>query len=1055
DSYDDVWHRDLSPLEKLRLLWDEHIVLPRRVPQVFALASSFLIVLSLWIIIKTSPDSGGGRNGNDDLFDDKAPKDLPTDWTNTRLPKHVIPTRYAVDMETNLAEFAFNGSVGVRLNITSSTKVVVIHSVELDLDEFELEKVENIDEKVQVGSGMRKDRIVKPNDVRVDQDLEFVVLRFDRALKAGVWDLRVGFNGTLTDSLRGFYRSSYVNSVDGKLVYIASTQFQSTDARRAFPCLDEPGLKATFQLNMTVGGGFHALSNMPTFAIETVPTKKTPILLAANNTSLSSITTVAWRKKYAFQESARMSTYLYAFVVSNFECIDDETRKGVKVSVCTQPHRTGLGTYALKAGVKILEYYEKTFGIAYPLPKLDLVAIPDFAAGAMENWGLVNYRDTALLFDENLSSAKDKQRVVSVISHELAHQWFGNLVTMEWWTDLWLNEGFSNYMEYKGANAAEPDWRIEDQFISEETQKAMDADASLFTHPVAVDVADPSEIEGIFDDISYAKGASLLRMLENWLNAVRDKKYFFNRISEYLKRYSYTNAETAELWAALDLPGLKLAKVMDSWTSQPGYPVLIVEQDGGDEGDDDFTGYTVRQKRFLLAEALNGTSWLPPNTTISSIADVEFLKDFDPLNQTWSVPVMIRGHGRSGTRIGGFWLDLIEGGEKRVLKDESGAQILLLNAARSGLYRVMYPEHVWDVLVEWTQSDVLTPTDYCGLISDAFALNFAGILQKVEIPLQLTRSLVNQTDFIVWKVAIRELNILDDVLASESSYPLLQEFLKRTISNIVLSLGWNETSTETRSHHGRALLRSELLTLSLSLGMHDTVTTALDYFHQLRNASANAQLNLGLDGSDKEMIGEIVDKVQGSLGLATDLLGVIWDAGVIYGDDSDFEFAMSAYLTSNSATDKNRIMHALASARKPYQIREVLDLTLSGKVRKQDIPSFLRLIASLNGATHTNVWTFLKDRWRDFVDIWSGSDWTPVNGMLTELVSLFTEPSAIDEAQNLFITGKSGRGDWFVPPLARQAVLKGVEIARVRVHWLKKYHTQVQDWLRHELKQQS
>ncbi|RKO86591.1 puromycin-sensitive aminopeptidase, partial [Blyttiomyces helicus] len=477
------------------------------------------------------------------------------------LPPWVIPTHYGLDITVDVESLAFAGSAGIDLDLKESTAFVAFHSVALD-----------VHDAVVVPAG--GDGVISP--VRVDErpEREYTLLWFEPALEAGRYRLRLGFNGTLTDELRGFYYSTFTSLVDGEKKYIATTQFQPTDARRAFPSLDEPGLKATFQVNLTTPRGFHGLGNMP--AREILP--------VANGA-----------RKFVFDTTPRMSTYLVAFIASNFEFVSGKTSRGVNVSVYTQPGRVNEGRYALEVAIHCLEFYEEKYMIEYPLPKSDLIAIPDFSAGAMENWGLVTFRDTALLYKEGQTSADEKQRVATVIAHELAHQWyggFGDIVTMEWWNDLWLNEGFAERMEYLGVNAIEPSWRMEEQFVPLDLSRALMADSSYFTHPIAIPVSDPEEIAAIFDDVSYGKGASVIRMLQGYLATTIDESYFFSRIQAYLKEHAYTNAETAELWQALDQdPRVDVAGLMSTFTDQPGYPVVSVSSLSGD--------LAIKQERFL------------------------------------------------------------------------------------------------------------------------------------------------------------------------------------------------------------------------------------------------------------------------------------------------------------------------------------------------------------------------------------------------------------------------------------------------------------------------
>ncbi|KAJ3095954.1 hypothetical protein HDU97_006340 [Phlyctochytrium planicorne] len=594
-----------------------------------------------------------------------------------------------------------------------------------------------------------------------------------------------------------------------------------------------------------------------------------------------------------FKETPNMSTYLVALVVSNFVNLEGSSKSGVQIRVFTRPGKTELGKYALKAAIKLLDFFEGKYQIKYPLPKLDLIAIPDFAAGAMENWGLVTYRETALLYDEEFSSAKDKQRVATVIAHELSHQWFGNCV--------------------RRVDHLEPNWNMPDQFLYMDFIPALAADSTIYTHPIASDVNNPEEIEEIFDDITYAKGAAVLRMLEGWLEILTNSTYFFDRISEYLTANAYGSANTATLWDSIDRNSYNVAKVMNSWIQQPGYPVVIVEKN--EKGH-----FTARQKKFSLSTQ---------NATNSKAG--------------WETPVLLQG--------------------------------------------------------------------------DAFALNRVGILEDVKIPLEMTKFLKDETDFVIWKFAINEFGVLDSLLSFEPSSGLFTEYQKSLLTPLALSLGWAETEPNSPLKHGRALMRAEILSEAVALGVKEVVEVALDFYHQMKNNSISLKLLTPTD-------------IQQSIKLPADLLGLVWDAGVIYGDETDYEFVKNLYSKATFASDKERFAHAMASARKEYLIRETLDFAISGSVRKQDITTVIFQVADLYGPAHVHVWNFIRAKWGDICKMWNGSDWTTINNMLKNVVSLFSEASLIDEAVRLFV--KKTDPEWFVPPLAEKAVSKGVELAKVR-----------------------
>jgi puromycin-sensitive aminopeptidase len=388
----------------------------------------------------------------------------------------------------------------------------------------------------------------------VFEEDEILVLEFAGELPLGEGVLAMRFNGTLNDQMRGFYRSKY--EYKGETKNMAVTQFESVDARRCFPCWDEPSFKAKFKLTLEVPSELVALSNMP----------------IVNEKIAGPIKTVE------YEESPVMSTYLVAIVVGLFDYIEGVTSEGNKVRVYTQVGKSNQGKFALDVGVKSLNLYKEFFDTPYPLPKLDMVAIPDFTNGAMENYGLVTYREIYLLFDEQSSSASTKQNVAITVAHELAHQWFGNLVTMEWWTHLWLNEGFATWMSYLAVDSFFPEWNIWTQFL-DSTTSALKLDSLAESHPIEVEIHHASEIDSIFDSISYDKGASVIRMLQSYLGAERFQK----ALASYIKKYAYSNAKTEDLWAVLEeVSGEPVKNLMTTWTKKQGYPVIGVKLKGHD-----------------------------------------------------------------------------------------------------------------------------------------------------------------------------------------------------------------------------------------------------------------------------------------------------------------------------------------------------------------------------------------------------------------------------------------------------------------------------------------
>ncbi|RXM99098.1 Glutamyl aminopeptidase [Acipenser ruthenus] len=439
-------------------------------------------------------------------------------WNNFRLPDYVIPVHYDLELAPNLDTDIYTGSTTISINIKQATKHLWLHIRETFVTAIP---------KLQMKSGNSQ------QDVAVFRCFEYkaqeyVVVELKESLQPTANDehylLTLEFQGRLDGSLVGFYKTSYMEK--GVLKKIAATDHEPTDARKSFPCFDEPNKKATYKISIIHDKDYNALSNMPV---------ETNIILPDGSV------------KTAFQKSVPMSTYLVCFAVHQFVAVGRTSAKGIPLNIYVQPQQRHTAEYAANTTKIIFDYFELYFNMNYSLPKLDKIAIPDFGTGAMENWGLITYRENNLLYDPDQSSSYNKQRVASVIAHELVHQWFGNIVTMDWWDDLWLNEGFASFFEYIGVNKAEPDWKMLDVMVIDDVLPVMRDDALLSSHPIIVDVSTPAEITSVFDVISYSKGASVLRMLQDWISP----EHFQTGCQNYLKDFHFKNAKTDNFWESL------------------------------------------------------------------------------------------------------------------------------------------------------------------------------------------------------------------------------------------------------------------------------------------------------------------------------------------------------------------------------------------------------------------------------------------------------------------------------------------------------------------------
>jgi len=594
------------------------------------------------------------------------------------LPANVKPVHYDLTLEPDFANFTYQGTVTIDLDVVDDTTSIALNTNELKIHST----------KVTAGQQV----ITESPHVATDDDAQTTTVSFDQAIPGGSQaKLTMAFAGVLNDNMAGFYRSSF-KAADGSTTYMATTQMEPTDARRAFPCFDEPALKAKFTVTLIADEKMTCLSNMD----------------VASEKQIQSTISGGRRKAVTFSPTPLMSTYLLCFIVGELNYIETNNFR-VPVRVYAPKDRDiEHGRFSLELAAKTLAFYEKTFDSPFPLPKMDMVAIPDFSAGAMENWGLVTYRVVDVLIDEKVSGAATKQRVAETVQHELAHQCFGNLVTMDFWDGLWLNEGFATWMSWYSCNVFYPDWKVWEGYVTDNLASALSLDSLRSSHPIEVPVKRADEINQIFDAISYSKGSSVIRMISKYVG----EDTFMEGIRRYLKKHAYGNTETGDLWAALaDASGKDVGKVMDIWTKKVGFPVVTVT-----EGTDSIH---LKQNRFLRT------------------ADVK------PEEDQTLYPVFLALRTKEGVDED---LTLFDREADFKLKE---LDFFKLNADHSGLYRTSYtPERLRKLGIS-AKEGLLTVEDRAGMIADAGSLAASGY-QKTSGILSLLDSFKHEAEFVVW-----------------------------------------------------------------------------------------------------------------------------------------------------------------------------------------------------------------------------------------------------------------------------------------------------------------
>jgi len=646
-----------------------------------------------------------------------------------RLPRDVVPEHYSLVFVPDPAQGNFDGEADIRLDVRGTVSELVLNAVELDITEA----------RVVDGDGREQ-----PAGVTWRADEEQVVLGLEKALRPGPAGLHLRFSGRLNDLLHGFYRSRF-RGADGQERWIAATQFESTDARRAFPCWDEPDLKATFGITIVADEGLTMLSNAAAVSCEPVEGGKL---------------------RTRFADTMKMSTYLVAMVVGPFELTEPIVVEGVPLRIASVPGRGGLTGLAGEAAAHALSFLSNYFSIPYPADKLDHVAIPDFASGAMENLGLVTYRETALLAGPDASQT-ERQRIVEVVAHETAHMWFGDLVTMRWWNGIWLNEAFASFMEMLAADDFERAWDVWTNFGLDRAA-ALAVDGLRASRAIEYPVGRPEEAEDMFDVITYDKGCSVLRMIERYLG----EDTFRRGLRHYLEAHRLANTETTDLWDSLEgASGLPVSETMGTWVNQPGHPLVTAELTGPAE-------LRLSQRRFLLDGTDGGEICA---------------------QQRWTIPVRLR-YATGGALEHGQLL-LHDGVATVQLKGEP--DWLLVNEQAWGVYRVAYSPDLRDRL--FAALGHLDDRERLGLVSDTWAAGVAGVL-PLETSFELWSALGDERDPDVWWAVSGGLSLLD-LISDEASRPLLQKLARDLAGPVFEKLGWDEVLGEpARQRRARARL---------------------------------------------------------------------------------------------------------------------------------------------------------------------------------------------------------------------------------------------------------
>nr|XP_015220327.1 PREDICTED: leucyl-cystinyl aminopeptidase [Lepisosteus oculatus] len=795
-------------------------------------------------------------------------------WTEIKLPKNVKPIHYDLSLHPNLTTNQFEGNVSILVKVLEDTKNIVIHSSELNISKVTFARL-----------GENQSNATKHLEYRPWQQI--AIQAPEHFQKGQSYILTLEYTAYLSGNYYGFYNSSYENT-KGEKWFLAATQFEPLAARKAFPCFDEPAFKASFLIKIRREAEYICLSNMPKSSTTVLPNGI---------------------HEDVFENSVNMSTYLVAFIVSNFQNISMNAN-GTLVSVYTVPEKLDQASYALETAVKLLTFYNKFFQKEYPLKKLDLVAIPDFLAGAMENWGLITFRENTLLLDNN-SSILDKQLVTTVIAHELAHQWFGNLVTMYWWNDLWLNEGFATYMEYTSIAKTFPELEIEDEFLITRF-KAMAQDSLNSSHAISTNVTAPEQIEEMFDSVSYEKGASILLML----NSILTEEKFQDGVVDYLKQYSYGNTKNQDLWNRISKSAkanFSVTDMMNTWTLQKGFPLVNVTRNGKD--------VKLTQEHFLLTVDSE-------NATQQS-------------SYQWHIPL---------TYVNDSCSNSSSCKQVFVMKDKFATLTLPANVAwlkfnfkNEGFYIVDYGVEGWEALIKMLKEthEALTYQDRACLVNNIFALSRLGRVSFRQV-LNLIAYLGKEKETAPVTEALSQLNRIYRLLDKRGLWALAGRMKGRILKlfgSLIRSQTWDEEGSVSER-----MLRSSLLETACHYQEAKCIENAQALFRNWTQSN-------------------------GTMRIPGDLMKTVFTVGAQ--SEKGWEFLNSAYHLSMFEAEKHTILESLASTQDVRKIVWLLQASLRGSdIQTQEFPLILSEVCK-SYAGHLYAWDFVKENWDKILEKFS------------------------------------------------------------------------------------
>ncbi|XP_067276652.1 alanyl (membrane) aminopeptidase-like b [Pseudorasbora parva] len=894
------------------------------------------------------------------------PTDLPP---NLRLPDNLIPESYKVVLQPYLysaitnnytnQSFVFTGNSTVRLRCMKDSKTIFLHVHKLNVTNVEVRESDS-NKKLSVKSYKIHHNESNFLEIQLEKDVIFT--------NGTYYDLFTNFEGELSEDLAGLYVSRYTEKSEDEDEednerFLATSLLQPTNARKVFPCFDEPALKAVFDITIIHRPGITvALSN------------------GKEDSDSIEIDGEEWIVT-TFGQTRIMSTYQLAFIISDFKYKTASSGINMHIYARNEAIDAGHADYAAKITWTILNHYQTEFGLKYPLEKLDHIALPDFSVGAMESWGLISYQESGLLYDEKTGSTFDKERVATTIAHGLAHQWFGNLVTMRWWNDLWLNEAFATYMSYTGVEAA--DWDLSDLIVLREIQSAFQVDSLNSSHPLSLhenDVQTFSEIIELFDDITYSKGAAVLRML----SAFMTKDAFNKGMKTYLAKFQYNNTVYEDLLECLQKETTRdLEGFMSTWIKQAGYPVITIITQTGETS----------QEHFLLKQGEgHNIPWQVEITYIRS----------DDLDEVKKDLLRVKGPVRRPH----FQLN-----EKQ--------KWLLANINCTGFYRVNYDEGNWnELLLQLEDNYQVIPLINRGqLIDDAFNLARAHRL-NVTIALSLTKFLVNDTEYIPWESALKNLDHFVLMFDRSEVYGSITKYLRKQVKGLYEYFQeYTDNGTIPEEHTDR-YNQANAVSVACTNSLPECVEMATSLFKDYKNGTNQIHPNLR---------------------------SAILCSAIATGDEDDWEFLWEEYQRTTIVAEKDKLRYALSCTKEIWLLNRYLEYTLDpSKIRKMDMVSTINYIAR-NVAGQPLAWDFVRGKW-SYITQEYGVGIVSLGSLLDGVTKRFSRDVELEELKQLQREqDKDNQG------LAARALEQVIERTEANIKWVNENKQNVKEWFDGEM----